>query len=257
MRKTKRGFGIAATGTVLSALVLAMLALPQLSGGAAHAAFTSDFRLESCTWSSRGKQNPYIKLKPGYRLLLEGEEEDDGELIDISVQITVQRQTERITFETPDGNVLTVKARVIEEREWEDGELVEVSRNWMARCVETSDVFYFGEDVDDYEDGEIVGHSGAWRAGVDGAQPGILMPGRFLLGARYFQEVAPGIAEDRAKNVEMGLEVGDFTGCVGVLETSPLDAGEESVKVYCPGVGLVIDDDVSLVEFANVRPGEE
>ena len=40
------------------------------------------------------------------------------------------------------------------------------------------------------EDGRIVSHEGAWRAGVDGAQPGLIMPGTFLLGSRYFQEIA-------------------------------------------------------------------
>jgi hypothetical protein len=91
-------------------------------------------------------------------------------------------------------------ARVVEEREWQDDELVEVSRNFFARCKETGDVFYFGEEVDLYEDGEIVGHGGAWLAGRDGALPGIIMPGRFLLGSRYYQEVAPDIALDRGEN---------------------------------------------------------
>ena len=54
---------------------------------------------------------------------------------------------------------------MVEERETEDGELVEVSRNFFAICEETNSVFYFGEEVDDDEDGEIVGHEGAWLAG--------------------------------------------------------------------------------------------
>jgi hypothetical protein len=114
-------------------------------------------------------------------------------------------------------------------------------------------VVYFGEDVDFYEDGEIVGHEGSWRAGVAGAAPGLIMPGTFLLGSRYYQEVAPGVAEDRAEHVAMGLDVeveaGDFTHCVEVLETTPLEPGAESEKTYCPGVGLVVDGDLELVEF--------
>ncbi len=238
-------------GGTLVVMALALMAWPGLADGVADAAqFTSDFRFEDCTWSSRGRNNPYfIPLRPGYQLVLEGEDEDEGETVEIKVQITVTGQKERISFVTPGGRTITLRARVIEEREWEDGELIEVSRNWFARCRETGDIYYFGEDVDDYEDGEIVGHGGAWRAGVDGAQPGIIMPATFLLGSRYFQEVAPGVAEDRAKHVGMGLEVMGFAGCVAVLETSRLDAGAESMKYYCPGVGLVIDDVVELVEY--------
>ncbi len=129
----------------------------------------------------------------------------------------------------------------------------------MARCVETSDIFYFGEDVDDHEDGEIVGHEGAWQAVEDGALPGLIMPGRFLLGSKYFQELAPGTALDRAKNIAMGLDVtvpaGSFGDCVAVKETNPLEPGEDpDFKIFCPGVGIVMDEELELVEFRVVSP---
>jgi hypothetical protein len=128
-----------------------------------------------------------------------------------------------------------------------------VSRNYFARCRETNDVFYFGEAVDIYEDGEIVSHDGAWLAGRKGARPGLIMPGRFLLGSRYFQEIAPDVALDRAENTEMGLELdlpaGTFEDCVKIVETSPLEPGHESIKHYCPGVGLAIDSGIELVDF--------
>jgi hypothetical protein len=37
---------------------------------------------------------------------------------------------------------------------------VEISRNYFAMCKPTSNAIYFGEDVDIYEDGEIVSHEG-------------------------------------------------------------------------------------------------
>jgi hypothetical protein len=223
----------------------------------AQAAFTTDFRPEDCTWRSRGTQNPFFSLRPGYQVVIEGEEEDDGELIEIRAEITVLRATRRITFDAPGGATVSLKARVIEERESEDGELVEVSRNFFAICRETGDVFYFGEDVDDYEDGEIVGHGGAWLAGVNGAQPGIIMPGRFLLGSKYFQEVAPGVAMDRGRNVDMGIQIdtpaGTFDGCVAVLDSTALDPeAEGDLKIYCPGVGIVMDEILELVEYGIV-----
>lgn len=239
-----------------AALVLVLLAflIPAVSDGAAAAEFTADFRVQDCTWKSRSSQNPYFPLRPGSVSVLEGEEDDEGQTVFIRVEITTLRETERIRFETADGDTINVRARVLEEREFEDGELIEVSRNFVALCRQTSDIYYFGEDVDDYEDGEIVGHGGEWRAGVDGARPGILFPGTFLLGARYFQEVAPGVAEDRTRNVAMNLDVdtpvGSFTACVGVLDSNALDPGAGAdPKVYCPGVGLVLDDFFSLVEL--------
>jgi hypothetical protein len=152
-----------------------------------------------------------------------------------------------------------VDTRVVEEREFKNGVLAEVSRNFFAICSATNSVVYFGEDVDIYaKDGvTIISHEGAWRAGIDGAQAGIIMPGTFLLGSRYFQEIAPGVAMDRACNTKMNLTMvtsaGTFSGCVKVQETTPLEPGAVSMKVYCPGIGLVKDSSLRLVDWSE-RP---
>lgn len=246
MNALRSQFLRAGLALLLAALALAPAAAePRVAGPV----YTSEFEIDECTFSSTGRQNPYFSLNPGDQLFFEGE--SDGETVELV--ITVKSSTKTIRFTTPEGDRLTVVARVVEERESIDGELFEVSRNWYARCQQTNDVFYFGEAVDFYEDGEIVSHEGSWQAGVGGAQPGIIFPARFLLGSRYFQEVAPGVALDRAEHVEMGLEVEaadeTFDDCVGVLETTPLEPGAESVKVYCPEVGLVIDNDLTLTDF--------
>ncbi|MCG8462866.1 MAG: hypothetical protein MI919_41805, partial [Holophagales bacterium] len=228
------------TRRALPLVLLAGLALP----ADAEDDFTTDFDRERCNFTTTGS-NPYFPLWPGYSLALEGlEEDDEGEMVAISAVLTVLEDTELV-----DG-VLT---RVFEERESEDGELVEISRNFLAICRETGDVWYFGEDVDDYEDGEIVGHDGAWRAGADGASPGILMPGTPLLGARFFEEIAPGVAEDRGEIVGMGEEVtvpwGTFEDTLLVEDTDPLnpeEGGDE--KVYAAGVGQIVDEELELVD---------
>lgn len=200
-------------------------------------AFTTDFRIEDCTFSDTGR-NPYFSLNPGDRLTL-----TDGEVV---LQITVLNQTKTITFKTAKGKQLTVKTRVVEELETENNHVIERSRNFFARCVQTNDIHYFGEDV------QPAAIGGAWLAGNHGAQPGVIMPGTFLLGSRYFQEIAPKVGLDRAEHVEMGLKVeteaGTFNGCVRIVETTPLEPGE-SEKIYCPGVGLVFDNELELVEF--------
>jgi len=257
-----------------------------LSGGIALAGcdddwkFTTDFRLEDCRFSAWGGfgKNPYFSLKPGYQLLLEGiEEGEDGDPdIEIRILITVLKELEWINTGKPDvGFSGWLIARVVEEREWEresgdvEYELVEVSKNFFARCRQTNAVYYFGEDVFEPDnEGNLVPADDAWRAGKDDAEAGLFMPGTFLLGSRYFEEQAPGVAMDRAEHVAMGLiepnpKGGFFTGCVEVVDTNPLDeppvcdVEDGDVKIYCPGVGLVVDEDAKLVDFGfNIFPLE-
>jgi hypothetical protein len=214
----------------------------QCAGEAEGAAeFTVEFFIDDCTFATTGS-NPLFPLEPGFQQVLEGEE--DGEVI--MARATVLDETYVV-----DG----VECRVFEEYETVDGELEEISRNYMAYCVETGSVFYFGEHVDIYEDGAVVSHDGEWLAGENGAEPGIIMPGTILLGSRYQQETAPGVAMDRGEVVAMDLtvetEAGTFTDCVQINDSSPLDPGAEDIKVYCPGIGNVIDEDLELVEFTD------
>jgi hypothetical protein len=232
------------------ALIMARFVLPSSGANAQHEEpeFTRDFRLEDCQFKTQG-ENPYFILKPGYQLVFEGE--DDGETL--RLEITVLKETE--TINVPD--IGKVKTRVVEEVETVDGEPLEISRNFFAICSPTNDVYYFGEEVDIFNEDGTVTHEGAWRAGQPDengvAEPGLIMPGTFLLGSRYFQEIAEGIAMDRAEHIAMGLEVtvpaGTFTDCVQVLETTPLESGAETEKIYCPEVGLVIDDVLELIDY--------
>jgi hypothetical protein len=201
--------------------------------------YTTSFMTENCTFSSTGA-NPFFILEPGYRQVFRGE--DEGEPAELV--ITVLGETR-----TVDG----VETRVVEERESVDGELVEISMNFFAICEETDSVFYFGEEVDDYEDGEVVSHSGEWLAGQDGAEAGIAMPGTVLLGSRYHQETAPGVAMDRAEIVSMDetLETpaGTFEDVLAILETTPLEPDAEEIKYYAAGIGLLQDQELKLEEY--------
>jgi hypothetical protein len=228
---------------LLRAMLVSLLAVSLPVAAQEEPQFQTDFGREDCTFTSVG-QTPYFPLIPGVVLTLEGEEEDDGETVEIRVVISVLGDTEVV-----DG----VTTRVYEEREFEDDELVEVSRNFMAVCRETGDVWYFGEDVDDYEDGVIVGHGGAWRAGVNGAKPGIIMPGSPVLGARFHQELAPGVAEDRAEITGVGEELtvpaGTYENVLATLDSSALDEGSGDEKFYARGIGIIKDADAELVEI--------
>jgi hypothetical protein len=227
--------------------VLSVATLPQ-EARAQNDGFTTEFRFQECDFRASGVNPYFIPLKPS-RFVYEAEE--DGEIE--RLEITVLDDFERIHV----PGLGLVRTRVIEERETVDDELVEVSRNFYAICGGRNDIAYFGETVDIFQEDGSVTHEGEWRAGRPDArglaQPGIIMPGTFLLGSRYYQELADGIALDRAEHVAMGLEVntpaGRFRGCVRVVETTPLEPGEESFKVYCPGIGLVMDNDLTLIEY--------
>ncbi len=208
------------------------------TGGDQDKKWTSSFGDENCTFASVGK-NRFFILQPGHQLVLESRRE--------KVVITVLEQTQKI------GNIET---RVVEEREEKDGKLVEVSRNFFAICKEHGDVFYFGEEVDDYQDGKIVAHSGAWRADEKNSKGGIIMPGTILLGARHYQEIAPN-AMDRAEiisdDVTMKTPAGIFKHCIRVEETSGLDPDEKCYKTYAPGIGLIQDEDLLLTGYTHAK----
>lgn len=201
--------------------------------------WTSDFSAEKNDLVSTGR-NPYFILEPGHQIVLEAGNE--------RVTMTVLDETK-----TVDG----VETRVVEERETKGGAVVEVSRNFFAISKRTNSVYYFGEDVDEYKDGKVAGHGGTWLAGRDGSY-GLMMPGLPLLGARFYQELAPGKALDRAEivglNETVATPAGRFEQCLKIEETTPLESGEREFKLYAPGIGLVQDGSLRLVRHGKAAP---
>jgi hypothetical protein len=219
---------------------IAFIAMSVISGchSVESVKWQKDFDLSNRTLVSTG-QNPYLILQPGFQLTFESEDE--------KLVITVLDATEEV------GDVVT---RVVEEREWKNGKLVEVSRNFLAICRDTRDVFYFGEDVDDYENGQISGHGGAWRADLSRNKPGLIMPGSPEIGMAYFQEIASGIAMDRAQiislNETLTTPAGTFEQCLMTQEGSALKRKEKEFKLYAQGIGLLQDGDMLLVKYGFV-----
>jgi hypothetical protein len=201
----------------------------------------TSFDLENCDFASTGK-NSYFILEPGYQVILEGEE--DGEKLQLVM--TVLNETKVV-----DG----IETRVVEEKETEGGNLVEVSRNYFAICKPTNNAIYFGEDVDMYEDGEIVSHEGAWLAGQNGAKAGMIMSDKVEVGLKYYQEIAPGVAEDRAEivsvNDTLDTPAGTFEQVLKTEETNPLKPGEKEFKFYALGIGLIQDEAIKLVKYTR------
>jgi hypothetical protein len=222
------------------ALLIVLAAVPLIV--AADEGFQDTFDVPKDQFVSTGK-NAYFSLEPGYRLTFEGKE--DGKKL--ALVITVLDETK-----TVDG----VETRIVEERETVNGKPIEVSRNYFAIDKRNNDVFYFGEDVDMYKNGKVVNHEGSWHAGENGARFGLAMPAEPKVGQKYYQEVAPKQAMDRAevKSVSEKVKVpaGEFKDCVITEETTPLEPGERETKVYAPNVGLLGDGPMKLVKYGKM-----
>lgn len=212
---------------------------PERPARPAGGAFRDSFEIDPARLSDRGR-NDFFVLEPGHRIVLRGRNEE--------VVITVTDRTR---------DVGGVRTRVVEERETKNGRLVEVSQNFFAIDQETKDVYYFGEDVTKYRNGRPYAAEDAWLAGENGARPGLVMPGRPRLGDRYYQEVAPDVAMDRGENASLTERVetpaGVFEDCLKVVETSPLEPGERSVKFYARGIGMIYDGGLRLAERPAAR----
>jgi hypothetical protein len=180
--------------------------------------------------------NPYITVQPGRVLKLTD-----------AVTGTLLTLTILPEKKTVDG----VACGVLEERETKDGQLIEISRNYFATDRNTGDVYYFGEDVDNYQDGKIISHDSSWLAGENGAKFGLMIPAKARVGDKFFQEIAPKVALDAVEVVSVDETVktpaGAFQHCVHLRETTPLDP-DVSHKYYARGVGLIKDDGFDLVE---------
>ena len=188
--------------------------------------------------------NEFFPLDVGIESVLEGEEiNDEGELVEVRIESTVLDETEMVAG---------VETRVVEEIGFEDGEIIEVARDFYA-VLPDSTVCYFGENVDNYEDGMVVDNDGSWRAGENGNKPGIIMPGFPQVGQVYMQESAPPIALDQAENIAQGEELvvpfGVFDDTLTVEDCNPLENGKIDVKVYASGIGTALDETAELISF--------
>jgi hypothetical protein len=199
--------------------------------------------------------NLYWPMVPGTRWTYR---ETDQEGAELQVVVTVTEQTKQI------ANGIT--ARVVRDTVTEDGKLVEDTFDWYAQD-EQGNIWYMGEDTAEFENGEIKTKSGSFEAGVDGALPGIIMPGDPQPGMQYRQEYYKGEAEDNGEILstqEMAeVPYGQFDNALLTKDTITIEPNVLEYKLYAPRVGPVLVVGVSggpgsreeLVELDNA--GEE
>jgi hypothetical protein len=177
--------------------------------------------------------NPYWPMTPGSRWVYR---ETDGQASTQRVEVTVTDQTRTI---------MGIEARVVHDKVTleNDGSLVEDTYDWYAQDDE-GNVWYLGEDTKEYENGKVSSTEGSWEAGVDGAQPGILLPASPQPGLSYRQEYYEGEAEDAAQvlGVDKRAKVpfGAFKDVLQTKDFTPLQPEILEHKYYAQGVGPVL-----------------
>ena len=248
--KTKSVFGsnvlYMSIAIVAASAVIPFITTSPMLASAQNQSWTTSFNMKDCNFSTTGT-NPYFILQPGYQLEFEGIE--DGEPLNVTVIVSNE------TKDVGDG----IHARVVEERtvNSETGDLKELTKDYFAICEQTNSVFYFGEDVNNYEDGKLVDHEGSWLHGSDNARAGLIMPGTILLGSRYYQEIAPDVALDKAELIGMNQTVnvpsGNFSGVIQMNETSDLEPGIREINLHAPGIGQVMDNELELVKYGYLN----
>jgi hypothetical protein len=216
-------------------LLFVFLTLLALSSFGLQRDFRSDFQVDQSSLRPSGT-NLYFPLDPGCRLTYQSGKE--------TITTTVLNETRMI-----DG----VETRAVEDRETKNGVLTELTRDYYAVDPASGDVYCFGEDVDVYKDGKVIGHEGAWLSGIGRARFGLMMPGNPMVGMKFYQEQAPKIAMDRIEILSVLERVttpaGTFEKCVHVRETSPLEMSLSDDKWYAQGIGCVQDGLIPLVKI--------
>ena len=175
--------------------------------------------------------NPYLPLRPGTTWVYQGISEGERE----KTVVSVTDQTKEI---------MGVTATVVRDRVFVAGELAEDTDDWFAQDGD-GNVWYLGEETAEYEDGKVVSREGSWEAGVDGAQPGVVMLGDPRVGDTYRQEYYEGEAEDIGRVVELDETVtvpyDSFTEVLVTEDFTPLEPKILENKFYARGVGVVME----------------
>jgi hypothetical protein len=168
-------------------------------------------------------------MKPGTTLHYRGKR--DG--VPTEHTFTVTRQTK---------TVMGVRTAVIKDVVTQNQSLVEKTTDWYAQDA-AGNIWYFGEDTAEYQNGVVTTTAGTWEAGVDKAQPGIVMPAAPRVGDSYRQEFRPGVAMDEAKILSVDatahVPAGTYHHLVVTFDKNPLDPSKKERKYYARGVGFV------------------
>jgi hypothetical protein len=218
-------------------VALAVLALAACGGGGSKSSSpsgvpegTKPVKLEPADFTTE-IDNPYWPMRPGSHWVYR--EVEDGEVQRVDVTVTNRTKT-----------LGGIEARVVHDRVSRDGETLEDTYDWYAQDSD-GNLWYLGEDTAEYENGKLKTKEGSWAYGVDGAQPGVVVPANPKQGMKYREEYYAGHAEDAAEILNVGSQVqvpyGRFQGAVLTRNFSSIEPTVEEMKLYAKGVGPVME----------------
>ena len=181
--------------------------------------------------------NPYFPLAVGSRWVIRVTDTKGLEQREV---ITVTEQTRLMA----DG----VEARVVRDVVTEGGQPAEVTDDWYAQDSE-GNVWYFGEDTAEYENGKVTDTSGSFEAGANGADAGIAMLAHPEAGQTYREEYYKGHAEDQSRVLALDQQAqvpfGHFTDVLLTEDYTPIEPDVLELKFYAKGIGQVLAQTVS------------
>jgi hypothetical protein len=176
--------------------------------------------------------NPYQPFKPGTKYHFVGVR-----------GTTAQTDDEVVTNRTK--LIMGVQATDVRDTVSEHGRAVERTEDYYAQDKQ-GNVWYMGEDSFELNSrGHFVKASDSWLGGVNGGQPGIIMPAHPKPGDAYRQEYyPPGKALDEARVLQLHgrlkVPYGSFKGLLVTSERSPAEPQTEE-KYYARGVGEIAE----------------
>ena len=151
------------------------------------------------------------------------------------------KSTNTVTVTRDTRVIMGVTCVVVHETLTRNNRLAEEDYRWLAQHKDGA-VWCFGTASKETSPGGMVSTEGSWEAGVNDAQPGIVMPGLPAPGKPYRQEFLYNVAENMgqivATNETATVPAGTFPGCVKTKEWSMMEAGTE-LKWYARNIGLV------------------
>jgi hypothetical protein len=228
--------------------------------GGARTNFSSlkDWNLKAENLSPRGHNPLYFPLKPGFKFIMEFPDHPWGVY---RKEVIVLEETE--PFDVP--GIGKFECAVVQEEEFFDGVYDQQALNWFAIDKTTNTVYAFGEvswEIDQI--GRKV-FAGTWRVGEpDGngvAEPGMLMPGTFNVGAKYIFDGHEAEAYGYTENMETGITLvtpaGTFENCVRTRENSLTNPSDVTDKWWCAGVGLIRDTSDGVLIASDAVPSTD
>ncbi|PWU02082.1 MAG: hypothetical protein C5B51_21580 [Terriglobia bacterium] len=193
--------------------------------------------------------NPYLPMVPGTTFVYEGQTASGLEHNEVAVTHNTKV-------------ILGVTCIEVHDTVMINGVLTEDTLDWFAQDT-AGNVWYFGENSNDLENGRVVSVEGSWTGGIDGAKPGIIMEAHPANGDTYRQEFLINVAEDWA-NVQsltqtVSVPYGTFTNCLQTLEGSTLEPGALENKYYAPGIGNIETVDQTtgeVLQLIQIKTGQ-